>query len=411
MFVTEDDTALEGDDYEAKSGTVTFQVGETLKQVTFTVLGDSINELDEEFDIQLSNVTGASLGDSRGRVTIDDNDAQPTISVSDASVVEGTDGVVNAVFVVRLSAPSGQAVSVMVATADVTATTDSDYATTSQLIEFEPGATTAAFIVLVNGDTTAEGFETFAVNATIPTGATIADTQGIGVIHETAPAAPWQNVARPFDSDNDGTVTEDDALAMIDYLNANGSRILAAPVPGDVPLYLDASGNNRVTPLDVLLIINFLDRAGLWPPATGLAAAAPTPIAVAADDLETPVETFAAASTGDANWLAEEPQVTTSTGSIVKELSAHPDTTAGAEPDKFNPSVVDAVLVESATGLSQGPAKAAAGDDLFDCAFGAGTDRPPVDSPPAVSARRAVSRNRDSQAVCSSSNPRTSQCT
>ena len=54
----------------------------------------------------------------------------------------------------RLSGPSGQPVSVTVATADGTATTDSDYATTSQLVEFAPGATTAAVLVPVNGDTT-----------------------------------------------------------------------------------------------------------------------------------------------------------------------------------------------------------------------------------------------------------------
>ncbi len=373
MFVTEDDTAIAGEDYETKSGTVTFQVGETLKQVTFNVLGDSLNELDEEFDILLSNVTGASLGDATGRVTIDDNDSQPTISVSDASVVEGTDGTVNAVFVVRLSAPSGQAVSVMVATADGTATTDSDYATTSQLIEIEPGATTAAFIVLVNGDTTTEGFETFAVNATIPTGATIADTQGIGVIHETAPAAPWQNLARPFDSDNDGTVTEDDALAMIDYLNANGSRMLAAPVPGDVPLYLDASGNNRVTPLDVLLIISFLDQAGLWPPANLSLAGSefePTAFMAAAGDEAQPNQLFAAAS-------AEETVISVAEAAPagfefqIHELAALSDTADELAAQRLNTAAVDSVLCDSATGLSQRTAKAGAGDDLFDCAYGA----------------------------------------
>jgi hypothetical protein len=84
---------------------------------------------------------------------------------------------------VTLSAASASTVTVNFATADGTATTASgDYVPASGALTFAPGETSKSVAVTVNGDTTVEPNETFYVNLTSPTNATIAVAQGTGTI-------------------------------------------------------------------------------------------------------------------------------------------------------------------------------------------------------------------------------------
>ena len=63
-YVTADGTAKAGEDYEAVSGTLTFAGGETEKTLQVPVLDDDIDEGNEQFEMHLSNESGAYL---RGR--------------------------------------------------------------------------------------------------------------------------------------------------------------------------------------------------------------------------------------------------------------------------------------------------------------------------------------------------------
>ena len=64
------------------------------------------------------------------------------------------------------------------ATANDTATAPTDYvALPAATLTFAIGETTKSVNVLVNGDTTIEGNETFFVNLSSPTNATIADNK------------------------------------------------------------------------------------------------------------------------------------------------------------------------------------------------------------------------------------------
>ena len=79
-------------------------------------------------------------------------------------------------FTVTLSGSSAQTVTVNDATADGTATAGSDYvALASTPITFPPGETSQTVSVAVNGDTTPETDETFSVNLSGATNATIGD--------------------------------------------------------------------------------------------------------------------------------------------------------------------------------------------------------------------------------------------
>jgi hypothetical protein len=107
----------------------------------------------------------------------------PTLTIEDVVVLEGNSGIVNAVFTVTLSAAGLQTVTVVAASADGTALSGSDYAPfPATTLTFAPGETTKTVTVVVNGDTVVESNETFFVNLTAPTNATIADPQGLGTI-------------------------------------------------------------------------------------------------------------------------------------------------------------------------------------------------------------------------------------
>jgi len=74
----------------------------------------------------------------------------------------------------------------------------------------------------------------------------------------------WQNPIRPTDVTGDGNVTPQDALILINYINANGGNqsVPANEVPSP---YYDVDGNGLITAADVLLVINHLNGAAASP--------------------------------------------------------------------------------------------------------------------------------------------------
>jgi hypothetical protein len=118
--------------------------------------------------------------------------ARPTVSVADATMLEGTDGVTNLVFTVSLSAAAKRLTVVPFRTVDGTATVaDSDYVATSGSVTFRVGQRTAAITVPVRGDLTIEADETLQVVLGTPTNATLGGATATGVIrNDDLPPAP-----------------------------------------------------------------------------------------------------------------------------------------------------------------------------------------------------------------------------
>ena len=108
--------------------------------------------------------------------------APPTLSIGDASVVEGNSGTTNATFTVSLSKASSETVTVNWATANDTAGAGSDYTGGSGTLSFSSGQMSKTITVQVSGDTAAEGAETFKVNLSGASNATVSDAQAIGTI-------------------------------------------------------------------------------------------------------------------------------------------------------------------------------------------------------------------------------------
>lgn len=179
QYATRDGSAAAIDnDYVSATGTVSFSPGETRKTVVLGVRGDTRVESDESFSVLLSNAVGASLGRQAATVTIRNDDAlpsqTPTVSVEDVRVVEGNSGTRNASFTISLSQPVARAVTVRYATIDGSAlVSDADYIARSGTITFLPGETSKTLLVHVRSDPRVEGDETFSLQLSAATNATI----------------------------------------------------------------------------------------------------------------------------------------------------------------------------------------------------------------------------------------------
>jgi hypothetical protein len=119
----------------------------------------------------------------------------PSLSIGDAGVTEGNAGQITATFAVTLSAASTETVTVDYTAADGTAT-GSDYAAAAGTLTFAPGEMSKAVTVLVNGDRLGEPNETFVVDLSTPTNATIADAQGVGTIGDDEPRVSISDVSK-----------------------------------------------------------------------------------------------------------------------------------------------------------------------------------------------------------------------
>jgi hypothetical protein len=180
-FATANGTATAGSDYIATSGALTFAPGEIEKPVVVLINGDTVDETQETFFLDISNVQNATVNSSRGTGFINDDDG-PTISINDVSVTEGNAGTKAATFTLTLSGPSVEPIAIRAISIPGTATASSDYNSINLVVTFQPGTVTRTFDVGIIGDTNLESNETFSVNLSDPFGTTIADGEGVGTI-------------------------------------------------------------------------------------------------------------------------------------------------------------------------------------------------------------------------------------
>jgi len=179
-YETADGSASVVSDYGSVSGRLTFAPGERAKTIAVPVYGDRLGERDESFFVNLRGAKGARIADRQGVVTIVDD--EPRITIEGVAWPEySSTGLMP--FVVRLSAPSNEVVTVNFATADGTALAGSDYVATSGTLTFAPGETTKAIYVEVFNEHIEEAYEFLYVNLSGATGNYFLDIdQAIGWI-------------------------------------------------------------------------------------------------------------------------------------------------------------------------------------------------------------------------------------
>ncbi|MCX7785804.1 MAG: T9SS type A sorting domain-containing protein, partial [candidate division WOR-3 bacterium] len=182
-YATADNTATIADnDYNSASGSLTFDSGDVSKTITVYVNGDYKYEPNETFFVNLTNLVNATFGDNQGLGTILNDDVIPTILITDVTDTEGDYGTKPFTFVVSLSNPSYQQITVDFATANGTALTPGDYIANSGVVTFAPGDVSEDIVVQVVSDKIFEPDEYFYVNLSNPTNAIFGDNQGLGTI-------------------------------------------------------------------------------------------------------------------------------------------------------------------------------------------------------------------------------------
>jgi len=270
-FATADGTAIAGQDYLAASGTAFVPAGATTQTIDVAVIGDLLDEPDETFTLDLSAPVNVTIADGQAVGTIVDNDPPPSLSVSDCAAIEGNAGATPCTFDVSLSGPSSFTVSVSYATADGTATAGSDYTAASGVLTFLPGTTTQPVSVDVLGDTTIETDESFFLNLSGPTNATLGDSQGVGTIgDDDAPSLSSTEL-------NHGTVQQADLLIRPDLYRIgqkpySSYEVVVDGTSGDiVPVSLERLAGDNLGVLQTAAPVAVGDTVGLsWENTTAL---------------------------------------------------------------------------------------------------------------------------------------------
>ena len=255
-YATANGTAVNPADYVSESGQLRFAGNNKKKKVTVTVMGDSLDEANETFFVRLSAPVNATIGDGEGEATITDDDAPPSVSaIGPLTVPEGSGGTATFASIdVALSTQSGKQVTVEFGTVDGTATGGSDFDVLTAALVFPPGQTTRSAVVEVNGDDDTEGDETFDLDISNPTNATLGTHPATVTIQDNDPIPPGSAVlsvsggsiregnsgvkllvftvtrsgetATPVDVDFE--TTNGKALAPFDYSSASGNLAFAA---------------------------------------------------------------------------------------------------------------------------------------------------------------------------------------
>ena len=214
-YTAADASALTPGDYAAGAnpltGVLNFAAGVTTQTIVLNITNDTVAELTETFNVNLSAAVNATIGDSQGVATIADDDGAPTFSINDVTVNEGAGTVT---FTVTKSGATALTTTVDYAVAPNSAVTPGDYAAgTSALtgtLSFASGVTTQTIVLSITDDAVFELSESFNVNLSAPTNAAIADNLGVGTIidNDIAPNTP------PVANGNVFSTTEDVVLSL-----------------------------------------------------------------------------------------------------------------------------------------------------------------------------------------------------
>ena len=167
-YYTSPVTAVPGEDYQSRSGTLVFEPGETRAQFKVPIIDDAKADGDLTFSVNLKVPEGASpqydFGIATATVTIDDNEISTVTFSADTYSASENGG--SATITLLRTGNTNSAGRVSVVTVAGTATADQDYATTSRNVDFAQGQTFATFEVPIFDDREVEGTESFQVSLT-----------------------------------------------------------------------------------------------------------------------------------------------------------------------------------------------------------------------------------------------------
>ncbi len=247
-YATADATAKAPDDYEPTSGTLTFDPGQTEKTVPVPVKGDTVDEPEQTFKVDLSDPQGGAIGDGHATGTIEDDDDPPSTVFEDVSVDEGDSGANFAYFTVSLAGKSEKLIKIDYATADGSAHAPGDYSARTGTLVFDPSEaeeheeSERVFAIPIKPNTVDGPDRTFSVDLSNPENVTLGDDHATGTIRDDddvpAIAIDDQSVIEPESGPINALASAVFHLTLssasanpvsVDYQTADGT----AAAPGD----------------------------------------------------------------------------------------------------------------------------------------------------------------------------------
>ncbi|MEX2459484.1 MAG: Calx-beta domain-containing protein, partial [Actinomycetota bacterium] len=179
-YATSSGSATEDADFTDTSGTLIFTSGQLERTVDVPVLSDGDVETDESFTFTLSSPSNATIADGSATGTIQEDDIQTSLVVSNATATEGSP----AVFTITLTPAPAETVVVTYSTAPGTATGTGDFAPVlSDQATFAAGDDSKTVSVATVDDALDEPAETFFLNATTSADVSLTDPQGEATIN------------------------------------------------------------------------------------------------------------------------------------------------------------------------------------------------------------------------------------
>ncbi|HEY0322463.1 MAG TPA: Calx-beta domain-containing protein, partial [Pyrinomonadaceae bacterium] len=176
-----------GNDYQSASGTLTFNPGDPLtKTITVLVNGDTVNEPNETFTVNLTNPQNTTISDAQGLGTILNDDA-PGVQFSN-NTYTFSEGAGHGDIVVTRTGDISSAITVDYSTSDQSGTTPCqtnntgfasdrcDYATAAGTLSFAAGEAQKTIQLILINDAYVEGPEQLSIKLTNPVGATLGST-------------------------------------------------------------------------------------------------------------------------------------------------------------------------------------------------------------------------------------------
>jgi hypothetical protein len=215
--------------FNSAQGTATL----TLYDNNFNVLATSTPETAGAVLIGLGTVGSTYFLKISGTSTNASLKITESLSVADASVIEGNTGTNNMVFNVTLSAPEKTAVTVAYATADGTALAGVNYFAESGTLTFAAGMVSQSVTVPILGSTKYGPNETFALDLSNPVGAFVY-RQGTGTIVNQNPPPSMSITDTNLFSPATGTAN---AIFAVSLAQASGlpATVTYATVRGTLP--------------------------------------------------------------------------------------------------------------------------------------------------------------------------------
>ena len=178
------------------AATLTFNPGDKTETIVVSVKGDTLDEVNETFFVNLSNEVNATIDVGQGTGTITDDDVTPTVAFT-AAAQSKAESAGTATITAQLSALSGKDVTVPFTVTGTATGGGTDYTITASPVTITAGTISSDITVTIIDDAVDELDETVIVTMGAPTNA----TKGSPTVHTL-------------------TITDDDNVAIVSDVNS-----------------------------------------------------------------------------------------------------------------------------------------------------------------------------------------------